>query len=426
MPREAAAATVLDLHGDDWHLQPEPELHNGFAEPVEVPTEKVPDGDHFQPFEGLPHAEVLALEHEEQRYLVDDLIPAAAVGTIAGVPETHKSFTAQSIAVKCASGTGEILGRQVLAKTRVGYFWQDDSEREEAERVKLYEEVHAAGSEAALWWFLNPGIGLPEDLGRLRATVEHYQLGLVVLDSFYSVVAGIDLRDQTAEQTILLLKRDLADPTGCTVLIVDHMPWATDTNRGRLRGYGGVHKGAAIRFGIYIDAEGKKLYAEARGNNIKGFKKTPVYWDTDALELRLIDIAQVDQDELDQRVTEYVNQHPGASTNDVEKGVTGSRDSIRKALERLSTDGDSPANHKVLAPGPGRQARGKYWYPANHAVFSSPGEPQANPGEPSPRVSQGPGSPESPLPRRGANSDGEPVDDQEIERLAALAEEALA
>src|SRR5262249_44071731 len=148
---------------------------------------------------------------------------------------------------------------------------------------------HASPAGIELRWFLNEGVTLPHDLGRLAATVEHHRLELLILDSFYSVVSGVDLKDRDAEDVVLRLKREIADRTGCTVLIVDHMPWATDSNRGRLRGYGGVHKGAAIRFGIYIDVVGEKLYLEARGNNIKGFKRTSVYWDDATLELLLVD-----------------------------------------------------------------------------------------------------------------------------------------
>jgi len=312
-----------------------------------------------EPFEGLTHAEVLALElPADERYLVEDLIPAGAVGTIAGVPETHKSFLAQAIAVRVASGSGEVLGRPVLTSGRVGYVWQDDSRREEIERVRLFEHAHPSPSDLSLWWFLNVGLSLPTDLERLRATVEHHQLGLLILDSFYSVVFGIDLKDSEAEQIIVLLKREIADPTGCTVLIVDHMPWATDSNRGRLRGYGGVHKGAAIRFGIYIDAEGKNLYVEARGNNIKGFKKTPAYWDEDALELRLVDVKHVNEAELDERVIGYLSEHDWSSGNAVEKHVTGGGKSIRESLLRLE---EARRITKRSATELGRTGRGNYW-----------------------------------------------------------------
>lgn len=186
------------------------------------------------------------------------------------------------------------------------------------------------------------------------------------------------MKDSAAEQLIVLLKREIADPTGCTVLIVDHMPWATDSNRGRLRGYGGVHKGAAIRFGIYIDAEGKKLYAEARGNNIKGFKKTPAYWDEEALELQLVDVKQVDEDELDSRVLEYLGGHEWSSTNAVEKNVVGRAQSIRESLSRLETAGRvTNASSRDL----GRSGSGTYWNLAREALSTLVPLPGTTPDE---------------------------------------------
>jgi len=89
----------------------------------------------LDPFTGLRHAQVLGLVLPPERYLIDDLIPMAAVGTIAGVPETFKSWLAQSIAVAVAKGDGEVLGRPVVAQGPVGYFWADDSTNAEAERA---------------------------------------------------------------------------------------------------------------------------------------------------------------------------------------------------------------------------------------------------------------------------------------------------
>ena len=300
---------------------------HALEELVDVELDDAPDaaGDGRAPFVGRSHTEVLALELPPERYLVADLIPIGAVGTIAGVPETHKSWLAQAIAVRVARGEGEILGCEVASSGPVGYFWEDDSTREEAERVKLFESVDASPKDLPLTWYLNEGLRLPADFGRLRATVEQCGLVLVILDSFYNVAAVDDLKDAGPERLVAQLKREVADPTGTTVLIVDHMPWATDSDPGRLRAYGGVFKGAATRFGIYVDAEGKKLWIEARGNNVRGFRRTPAYWDADALELKLVDTTAQEEDEedLDRRVYEFVDGHPGSSQSKVRGGVSG-------------------------------------------------------------------------------------------------------
>jgi putative DNA primase/helicase len=357
-------APQLDEWGD--------EVTEGFVDPIEDIAEAAPDSpiggtdDPSGPFEGLTHDQVLELRLPEERFLIAGLIPRGAVGTIAGVPETHKSFLAQATATRCSAGAGEILGCSVTEAARVGYFWNDDSTREEAERVQLFQQVEQSPANLSLWWFLNKDVRLPRDISRLRATVEALALELLILDSFYNFAAG-DLKDDDAEKIVALLKREISDPTGCTVLIVDHMPWATDTNRQRLRAYGGVFKSAATRFGIYIDAVGKNLSIEARGNNIRGFKKHPAYWDEESLELRLIDVQRQDEEALDAEVASYVEEHPGESTKAIASALEKRRENVSKALERLQDPGRlNPVNFKTSRE-LGRSGTGKYWFPHNHA-----------------------------------------------------------
>jgi hypothetical protein len=380
------------------------------------------------------------------------------VGTIAGLPETHKSWLAQATAVKVAACKGSILGCDVTHGGRVGYFWQDDSTREEVERVKTYERIHASGPDLPLVWYLNPGLQLPDDVARLRATVEREQLVLVVLDSFYNVLVGVALKDDQAEQIVPLLKREIADPTGCTVLIVDHMPWATDTNRQRLRAYGGVFKNAATRFGVYIDAQGTKLWIEARGNNIRGFKRTPTYWDDEQLELLLVD-AKTDHSEeelgaLDWIVAYVTEQHANTSAG-VPRGKVETAyheahgnhgrnlarrvidrelqaaESTRQEDRRIGLNGDGPGEYSAaLATGPGESPRGIYLYPASHAPSPLAAPPTGDTGEsladlpPRDPIRQF-ASPYKKGGERRIGGDGAhlDVDADEVERLAALARE---
>ncbi len=327
----------------------EPSYFDLGAEAVEQVLLAANNGNHSEPealpidiagiFQGLSHAEVLALDFPAERMLIDDLIPIGAVGTIAGVPETYKSWQAQAIAVGVAAGEGTILGKRVSHNGPVGYFWQDDSTREEAERIKLYDRKHGGNPDLDVRWFLNEGLRLPEHIGQLAETIGFYGLVLVVLDSFYNILFGGNLKDEEAEQVVALLKTEIADKTGCTVLIVDHMPWATEQNRKRLRAYGGVFKNAATRFGIYIDAAGNKMWAEARGNNITGFKRTPVEWDPDELELRLVEVKEhVDESEYERRVVETITAKPGLSTTEVTAETEGDTSQIKAARLRLLLD----------------------------------------------------------------------------------------
>ena len=114
------------------------------------------------------------------------------------------------------------------------------------------------------------------------------------------------------------------------------MPWATPDNRKRLRAYGGVFKGAAIRFGIYLDAVGDKIYAECRGNNITGFKRQLAEWDPDALELTLVQTADaVTDEEYEQRIIDYLEGTPRRSHKCSRYAIPGARGRLVAARQNL-------------------------------------------------------------------------------------------
>lgn len=370
-----AAELVQAREGKDAadHLAGDHGLDQFEAVPAEPEAARAEDPP---PFIGRSHDEVIELDLPPARTLVDGLIEEGTVGTISGVPETYKSWLALATAAGVSSGKGEILGRSVLAQGAVGYFWQDDSERNEAARVQQYAAAAATPAGLPLRWFLNAGLELPRDLGRLRATIERYGLILVVLDSYYNIARGVSLKEEEAAQIIAALKAEVADPTGCTILIVDHAPWPTDANRGQRRSYGSVFKGAAIRFGIYIEREGSKLHVEAHGNNIVGgLKRTPAYWDEEALELRLVDTSAHEEAEadLDERVFAFLEpQAKPVATSAVREGVPGRNERIDKALERLKAAGRAFDLARDGGAWSGRVGTARYWTTAVQAGLTSP------------------------------------------------------
>jgi hypothetical protein len=297
-----------------------------------------------EPFVGRSHAEVLALTYETPAELVEGIVPAGVLVTVAGLPEVGKGWLCTKLADVVARGEGEVLGRRVLLGGPVGYFWQDDSERMEAERVQLYSRVHDTPVDLPLRWFLNEGAILPDDLGRLRSTIEHFGFVLVVLDSVYNFTPGLDLKDRDVGQLFARLKAEVCDPTGCTVVVVDHMPWATDATRRRSRAYGDVFKGAAARAGIYLDADGDKLYVEARGNNVVGMPRTLVRWDRELLEFVLgppaSDGAGFRPTALMERVQSFLaEQTEPVSQNTILSQRLGKDSYVRQAIGFLVLDG---------------------------------------------------------------------------------------
>ena len=283
---------------------------------------------------GLPsltHAEVLALEVPKANELVEGVIEAGTVGTIASLPELHKSFLAAEITHKLAAG-GQVLGRLKIAKQGpVGFWWQDDSTENEVRRIQTYARVHEHTGELPIRWHLNEGLRLPDDIPRLREEVEREGQLLAFLDSLYNFLPGRTLKDEDVAAVYAAIKQEVCDQTGATVAVVDHAPWPTDSNRGQRRAYGTVFKAAAVRWGIYLEAQADTLYVEARGNNLAGLKRTPVVWDPDKLELRLVEPRTI-EDELVDRIDDFLSRNPGAATTVVQKGVKGNEGAIKRTL----------------------------------------------------------------------------------------------
>lgn len=368
---------VVQLHVRDIYAAPRDADHARLRETAMAHGNGAATSAAVDVFPGLSHAETLDLTFgDETADLIDGLLPRGVVVTTAGLPETYKGWVCTQKAVIVAAGTGELFGCTAVAQGPAGYFWQDDSTRNEAERVQLYARTHETPRDLPVRWFLNEDLQLPRDLGRLRTTIEHFGFVYVVLDSFYNIAGGLDLKDREAGIVFAAIKTEVCDATGCTVDIVDHMPWATDTNRKRLRGYGDVFKNAAVRAGLYIDADGSKLYVEARGNNIKGFKRTPAYWDADRLELRLVEAGDHGQriEQKAEQIAALLEAEPPQtySTTAIRKAVKGGSDTVDQALELLKGRGRVQTLTSDAPAGSDSPGRSKGWYATIHTGLHTP------------------------------------------------------
>jgi hypothetical protein len=225
---------------------------------------------------------------------------------------------------------------------------------------------------------------------------------------------GVGLREEDVAQVLAELKRGICDATGCTVAVVDHAPWPTESNRGQRRAFGSVFKTAAVRWSIHLEADAKdasKLWVEAAGNNVTGFRRTPAIFDPDTLEIRLLDVQRIDEQALDADVLAYIEEHPGKATTPIAEALGKSVNTIRESLHRLAAvaSPDEKPEHsdnqhrwlgKVVyktSADLGMAGTGHYWYPTNQAA-SQPSQlfqmaqdgshpqpyPDAEPSQPSP------------------------------------------
>ena len=290
------------------------------------------------PRRGLAHAEVLALEVKRSRQLIRGLVEQGTVGVIAGLPESYKTWLALNACLAVAGVHGRVLGRQVVEHGPVGYFWQDDSTDNEASRVKVYSARHDVPTDTPITWHLNEGWVLPDDLAEIRDLVEERRQRLVAFDSVYNFTpAGSNLKDEEVSDIVKQVKAELCDLTGCTVLLVDHAGWPTEANR-TVRVYGSVFKTAAIRWGIYLRADGTRITLEARGNNMPRVKQT-LTWDEGRLQLQVVDV-DATRKGSPADIAEWIRTQPGeqASPKAIRDEFDIGEDTLKRRrddLERL-------------------------------------------------------------------------------------------
>jgi AAA domain/DnaB-like helicase N terminal domain len=324
--QEADVARALRVAADNGGLAANPELRERLAELLgprrSTSVERLP---------GLSNEAVRGLKVPPTQEIVAGLIEAGTVGTIASLPEMHKSWLATQITHKVAAG-GQVLGRfKVVRQGPVGYWWQDDSEQNEVRRIQTYAARHNCDIGLPICWHLNEGLRLPDDLPLLRAEIEREGQVLAVLDSLYNFLSGVSFKDEDVAAVYAAIKTEVCDQTGAAILSVDHAPWPTEGNRGQRRAYGSVFKAAAIRSGVYLDREEDTLYVEARGNNINGLKRTAVIWDSERMELQLVEPLPQEAD-LSDRIGDFLKRNPGAATHVVVAGVEGNDGAIRARL----------------------------------------------------------------------------------------------
>ena len=156
--------------------------------------------------------------------------------------------------------------------------------------MQAYARAHDYPDDLPIRWLLNEGVRLPDDTDQLAEIIARDGAVLIGIDSLYNVLSpDVGLREENVAHVLAELKRGVCDATGATVAVVDHAPWPTESNRGQRRAFGSVFKTAAVRWAVDLEADSKdgtKLYVEANGNNVAGFRRTPAVFDAETLEIR--------------------------------------------------------------------------------------------------------------------------------------------
>jgi AAA domain len=265
---------------------------------------------------------------------------------------------------------------------------------------------------------------------RLRSFVREHEIDLVVADPLDSLgIAGAGKPEETREFVHWLRELGLHDPHNpLTFWILHHFSKTPQKSVVQaLSGSWGGHPDAILGVELGDGQTTKLTWGKLRHATPPADKVTILSWDVATRGFAAVPKAEPpDHDELRERVREYVEGQPGAPQSEIEAEIGGRRERVREALSWWASDEGS----RLLALGPGRAANGKYWYPASHAVLSSPGANGATSGESDDSPAEGPCSPARPDPRRGeggasgaserpAGAGAADVDSDHAPRLAA-------
>jgi hypothetical protein len=299
------------------------------------------------------------------RHYVEGVLQTGILADIVGLPYLHKTAVALELARKVANGKGELLGQfPIRQQANVGYFWSDDSRENELERIQAYAGA-CAEDIVPVAFYLNSGLTLPDGIPTLKQQIRRHNLRLILLDSLYNFAPGIDwVKDTGAVGGLYAALKRLCDEIdGLTIVLVDHAAKPSDSNRGRdasVSSFGSVWKAAAVRTSIVITKENGTLYAQAIGNNVKGFQRTPVVFNDTALELRVVETKEPDPEreaDIEARVLEWIAAHPGQSTNaDREERR---RPRLRHPLRRTSSRAEEPDSRHVRKRVPAARDAGR-------------------------------------------------------------------
>jgi hypothetical protein len=206
-------------------------------------------------------AHALAIQPPEERWLIEDLWAAEAVGIVGGEPKCCKSFLALDVAVAVASGAPCLRWFRPARTGRVLLFAAEDAPH--VVRARLAGIARAAGvvfETLDLQVITTPTLrlDLPEDQACLRETIAALRPTLLGLDPFVRL-HRIDENAAAEVAPVLAYLRDLERHFHTAVLLVHHAR----------KGAAHARAGQALRGSSDLHAWGdSNLYLRRRGDTL--------------------------------------------------------------------------------------------------------------------------------------------------------------
>jgi RecA-family ATPase len=177
-------------------------------------------------FELLPVIQASRLENkpEEKRWLIESIWADQAVGIIGGEPKCCKSFLALDVAVSVASGRPCLRRFPVSRSGRVLLYAAEDALHVVRKRLEgIAEAASARLQDLDIQVITAPVLRLdrPEDVEKLRKTVEKLRPSLLVLDPFVRL-HRIDENNSGEVAPILANLREIQRTYELAIIVVHH------------------------------------------------------------------------------------------------------------------------------------------------------------------------------------------------------------
>jgi len=167
------------------------------------------------------------LDHEEAvEWICEGLIPRRALGFVAGLPETMKTWFLMDLALECARGGGRWVDRFSTGPARVLFIDQERFKGETQRRFKaLISAKGLTSKELEDQLFIQCGttirIDLQQSFDAFKKQMEEIRPDLVLIDSFATFHTKEE-NNRRDIQMVLEKIKELRNEFGCTFILIHH------------------------------------------------------------------------------------------------------------------------------------------------------------------------------------------------------------
>ncbi|MBX9768027.1 MAG: helicase RepA family protein [Bdellovibrionales bacterium] len=187
------------------------------------------------------------------RFLIERLLPSAAVGVISGPPKCKKSWACAELLLSLSTGSKCFGVYEIPTPETVLYLPLEDS----AEIVRSRLELMAAGRGISLSE-MNRLMVCPtnefrldsdEALADLKLLIERHSIRFTVIDPLVRCLGAVSENHAGQLNTVLSSLRQIQIDSDCTILLVHHNKKGGKSGGEQLRGSGNLF--SWIDFGYY-------------------------------------------------------------------------------------------------------------------------------------------------------------------------------